>query len=317
MTDAEVVAKRLSWVSDALHASAAIAAAKQVGLLAALQSGAVSVEKLASDCGTDVRNTGTLLDGLEAMGLVSVSDGTVRAELPDLVTLGMLATSAGLLAEAVGTGRAPLECDDRSGAEQVYPGTVSYLGALFRNAASEVTELLSPVERVLDVGAGAAPWSLAIAQHNPQCQVTALDLDAVIPTTRQAVGASGCSDRFTYLSGDIFEVALPENAYDLVLLGNVCHLFDGPTNLRLLRRLRHAIRSGGRVAIVDAMVPSDEDAARSVRLYAVGLLSRTSAGAVHSEDSYRDWLTTAGYQGVEVSQASQKPPVAVLAASAT
>jgi SAM-dependent methyltransferase len=317
MTDADLVARRLSWVSDALHASAAIAAAQEVGLLAALQSGPASIEKLASDCGTHVRNTGILVDGLEAMGLVSVSDGTVCAELPDLVTLGMLATNAALLTEAVRSGRAPLECDDRSGAEQVYPDTVSYLGALFRSAASEVAELLGPVERVLDVGAGAAPWSLAIAQRNPECRVTALDLDAVIPTTRRGVEVNGCADRYTYLSGDMFQVALPEKAYDLVLLGNVCHLFDGPTNLRLLRRLRPAIRSGGRLAIVDAMVPKDEDVARSVRLYAVGLLSRTSAGAVHSEDSYRDWLTTAGYEGVEVSPASQKPPVALLAASAT
>jgi ubiquinone/menaquinone biosynthesis C-methylase UbiE len=205
-----------------------------------------------------------------------------------------------------------LECDDRSGAEQLYPGTVSYLGALFRSAACGVAELLGPVERVLDVGAGAAPWSLAIVQRNPECRVTALDFDAVISTTRRSVAASGCSDRFTYLSGDIFEVVLPEKAYDLVVLGNVCHLFDGPTNLRLLRRLRPAIRSGGRIAIVDAMVSKDEDVARSVRLYAVGLLSRTSAGAVHSEDSYRDWLTTAGYESVEVSQVSQTPAVSVL-----
>src|SRR5690349_23319752 len=133
MTDADVISRQLSWVSDALHASAAIAAAQEVGLFAALQSSPVSVEKLASDCGTDVRNTGILLDGLEAMGLVSVSDGTVRAVLPDLVTLGTIASSAGLLTEAVRIGRAPLECDDRSGAEQLYPGTVSYLGSLFRS----------------------------------------------------------------------------------------------------------------------------------------------------------------------------------------
>jgi O-methyltransferase domain len=219
MTDADLVARRLSWVSDALHASAAIAAAQQVGLLAELQSGPASIEKLANACGTDLRNTGILLDGLEAMGLVSLSDGTVCAELPDLATLGMLATNSGLLAEAVRTGRAPLECNDRSGAEQVYPGTVSYLGALFGGAAREVAELLGPVERVLDMGAGAAPWSLAIAERNPTCRVTALDLDAVIPTTREAVAASGCADRFTYSPGDIFQISLPDNAYDLVLLG--------------------------------------------------------------------------------------------------
>jgi ubiquinone/menaquinone biosynthesis C-methylase UbiE len=183
---------------------------------------------------------------------------------------------------------------------------------LFREAADEAAALLGPVERILDVGAGAAPWSLAIAQRNPRCRVTALDLDAVIPTTRGAVAASGSADRFTYLPGDIFTVALPEKAYDLVVLGNVCHLFDAPAILRLLRRLRHALRPGGRIAVIDAIVPDDEETARSVRLYAVGLLTRTSAGAVHSEKSYRDWLATAGYEHVEIRRASQSPPVSLL-----
>jgi 2-polyprenyl-3-methyl-5-hydroxy-6-metoxy-1,4-benzoquinol methylase len=317
MTGADLVARRLSWVSDALHAAAAIAAAQRVGLLAAVQAGPASVEQLAGTCGTDPRTTAILLDGLAAMGLVSRADATVQTEIADLTTVGVLSSMSGLVAEAVRTGRPPLACDDRAGAEHVYPDTVSYLGALFGDAANRVAELLGPAERVLDVGAGAAPWSLAVAGGNPRCRVTALDLDAVIPTTRRAVSATGCADQFSYLAGDIFEVALPEKAYDLVLLGNVCHLFDEPSNRRLLRRLRPAIRAGGRIAVVDAIVPKDEDAARSVRLYAVGLLSRTCAGGVHSAESYQSWLTAAGYDGVEICQASHIPPVSVLTGSVT
>jgi SAM-dependent methyltransferase len=317
MTGPDVIARRLSWVSDALHAAAAIAAAQRVGLLAAVQVGPASVEQLADACGTDARNTAILLDGLAAMGLVSLADATVHAEVADLTTVGVLASMSDLLAEAVRTGRAPLECDDRSGAEHVYPDTVSYLGVLFGDAASRAAERLGPAQRVLDVGAGAAPWSLAIAQGNPQCRVTALDLDAVIPTTRRAVSTTRCADQFSYLAGDIFEVTLPDKAYDLVLLGNVCHLFDGPANLRLLRRLRPAIRAGGRVAVIDAIVAKDEDAGRSVRLYAAGLLSRTSAGGVHSAESHQSWLAAAGYEDVEVCQASRTPPVSVLTGSVT
>jgi 2-polyprenyl-3-methyl-5-hydroxy-6-metoxy-1,4-benzoquinol methylase len=317
MTDADVIARRLTWVSDALHAAATAAVAQRVGLLAAVQAGPASVEQLAGACGTDAGNTAILLDGLAAMGLISLADATVQAEVADLTTVGVLATVSDLLTEAVRTGRAPLECDDRSGAEHVYPDTVSYLSALFGDAAGKAAEQLGPAHRVLDVGAGAAPWSLAVAQGNPQCRVTALDLDAVIPTTRRAVSAAGCADQFSYLAGDIFEVALAEKAYDLVLLGNVCHLFDGSTNLRLLRLLRPAIRAGGRLAVIDAIMPKDEDAARSVRLYAVGLLSRTSAGGVHSAESYQSWLTAAGYDGVEIRQASHTPPVSLLIGSVT
>ena len=226
--DPAVIAQRLCWVSDALHAAAATAAAHRVGLLAALQSGPARVEQLASDCRIDLRSTTVLLDALVAMGLVErIGEAGVRAAVPDLPALGAMAVGADLLVEAVRSGRAPLECDERAGAARVYPDAVGYLGTLLTSAARDVADVLGDADNVLDVGAGAAPWSLAVARRNARCRVTALDLDAIIPVTRRAVAASGCAERFEYLPGDVFEVSVPEREYDLVLLGNVCHLFDG------------------------------------------------------------------------------------------
>jgi hypothetical protein len=54
--DAAVVAQRLSWVSDALHAAAAISTAHRVGLLAALQSDPTDLDQLARACRTDPRS---------------------------------------------------------------------------------------------------------------------------------------------------------------------------------------------------------------------------------------------------------------------
>jgi ubiquinone/menaquinone biosynthesis C-methylase UbiE len=314
--DPAVVAQRLCWVSDALHAAAATAVAHRVGLLAALKSGPARVEQLAAGCLIDARSTAVLIDALAAMGLVErIGEAEVRAAVPELPTLGAMAEGADLLVEAVRSGRAPLECDEREGAARVYPDAIGYLGTLLASAAHDVADVLGDAENVLDVGAGAAPWSLAVARRNARCRVTAIDLAPVIPVTRRAVAASGCAKRFEYLPGDVFEVSVPEREYDLVLLGNVCHLFDGPTNLRLLRRLRPAIRDGGRIAIVDAVAPRDPAAARSVRLYAVGLMTRTSAGGVHGEHAYRSWLAEAGYAHIQVGQASRTPPMSVMTGS--
>jgi SAM-dependent methyltransferase len=311
--DRAAIAQRLSWVSEALHAAGAIGAAHRVGLLDALRSAPASVEQLARTCRTDRYGTAILLDALLAMGLVERSEeALIQAAVPDLPTLGAMSVSADLLVEALRSGRAPLECDARAGAARVYPDAVTYLGALLTSAADEVAELLGDADRVLDVGAGAAPWSLAVARRNARCRVTALDLADVIPVTRRAVLANGCSQRFTFLSGDVFEMPLPEGAYDLVLLGNLCHLFDGPTNLRLLQRLRPAIGAGGRIAVIDAIPPTDEEAARSVRLYAVGLMTRTSTGGVHSEHSYQAWLREASYTDIAVRQATRTPPISVM-----
>ena len=267
------LAERLLWAADALHAAAAISAAHRLGVLAILGADPVRPEDVAARCQLDVNGVVVLLEALAAMGLVdSAADGRFRTAVPGLRALGTLSDSGNLLADAIPSGRAPLECDVPTGASDVYPDTVTHLATLVGPAAEAVAECLDGGDgaaQVLDVGAGAAPWSLAVARRDPRCRVTALDLPGVLTTTQEAVAAAGCSDQFRYLAGDIFTVSLGRSAYDLVLLGNLCHLFDAPTNRRLLRRLRPALRSGGRVAVVDVL-PSATDPAsrRSVALYA-------------------------------------------------
>jgi len=310
---AGAVAERLCWVSEALHAGAAVSAAQRLGVLAAVDSSPARAEDVARECHTDERCTAILLEALVGMGLVeSRDDGWFRAAVPELSTLGAVAASADLLVEAVRSGRAPLGCDAPAGATLVYPDTVTYLAALLASPAQAVAGLIQDADRILDVGAGAAPWSLAIARRNPRCRVTALDLEPVLSVTRHAVGASGCADRFDYVSGDVFEVPLPQAAYDLVLLGNLCHLFDGHANRRLFRRLRPAIRDGGRIAVIDVTPSHDLATRRSVSLYAAGLMTRTSGGGVHSEESYRTWLAEAGFNDVRFHGASRMPPTSVV-----
>jgi ubiquinone/menaquinone biosynthesis C-methylase UbiE len=270
-------------------------------------------EDVARDCDLDVQRTTILFGSLAAMGLVDRStDGLFESAVPKLSVLGAIGGSADLLVEAVRTGRAPLECDIPAGATRFYPDTVSYLATLMSTAAEAVAEYLSGAYRILDVGAGAAPWSLALARRAPSCRVTALDFASVLARTRRAVDEAGCTDQFEYLAGDAFEVSLPPATYDLVLLGNLCHLFDPHANRRLLRRLRPAIKPGGRIAVIDVLPSQDPAVNRSVQVYAAGLMTRTSSCGVHDEGSYRAWLEEAGFHDIRVHEASRTPPTSVV-----
>jgi len=198
----------------------------------------------------------------------------------------------------------------------VYPEAVAFLAAMLATPAEAVADVLEGADRILDVGAGAAPWSLAIARRNTRCRVTALDLEEVLAVTRRAVAVADHADRFDCVSGDVFDVPLPPATYDLVLLGNLCHLFDESANLRLFCRLRPAMQEDGRIAVIDVMPSQDVAAERSVRLYATGLMTRTSGGAVHSEESYRAWLEEAGFRDIRFSEASRTPPTSVVTGTA-
>jgi hypothetical protein len=150
------------------------------------------------------------------------------------------------------------------------------------------------------------------ARRNPRCRVTALDFASVLALTRRAVDEAGCADQFEYLAGDAFEVSLPPATFDLVLLGNLCHLFEPHANRRLLRRLRPAIQPGGRIAVIDVLPSQDPAVNRSVQVYAAGLMTRTSSGGVHTEESYRAWLEEAGFHDIRVHEASRTPPTSVV-----
>jgi ubiquinone/menaquinone biosynthesis C-methylase UbiE len=147
---------------------------------------------------------------------------------------------------------------------------------------------------VLDVGAGAAPWSLAVARLVPSVHVTALDLAPVLPSTRRHVAEAGASGQYDFLAGDVFEADLPHAAYNLVFVANVCHLFDADTNRRLIRRLAPVLGPGGTLAVVDILRdPNSVDSHRRVALYALGLMMRTETGGVYEEADFAAWLTEA------------------------
>ena len=116
---------------------------------------------------------------------------------------------------------------------------------MLSSVAERAAKLLPPAGRVLDVGRGAAPWSLALVARDPACLVTAVDLPAVVTATRRAVRTAGRQRQFRFLAGDLYDIELGRGVHDLAIAGNLCHLFNGDANRRLLGRLYDALAPGG------------------------------------------------------------------------
>jgi SAM-dependent methyltransferase len=145
-----------------------------------------------------------------------------------------------------------------------------------------------------------------------QVHVTALDLPAIVATTQRAVDAANVGDRFDYVPGDMFTCELSQAAYDVVLLANVCHLFDETHNRVLLRRLRSALRPGGLVAIIDVLTSRDPAEQSSISLYALSLNLRTSSGTVYPIAAYETWTNDAGFGPLQVEPLSAEPSLTLL-----
>jgi len=276
---------------------------------------------LARDCAIEERAARLLLAALASLGILEATgDGSYRVTVRDLPGLSMMLELWDRLPKVVRDAHPVIAGDTRSGAAAIYPAVVPHLPAWFADPAERAAGyLLGARSRgdgldILDVGAGAAPWSLAVAQHNPDCRVTTVDYAAVLEPTCRSVAASGCVQQVSYVGGDLFGLDLGHDAHDLAIAANLCHLFDETANRCLLRRLFDALRPGGTVAIVDALPNERLDGPRWVILYGLGLLWRTEGGQVYPFSTYPGWLRDAGYQGIERLDLPPTPPITLITA---
>jgi SAM-dependent methyltransferase len=156
-----------------------------------------------------------------------------------------------------------------------------------------VTELLlsrlPENPHILDIGGG--PGTYAEAFMEGGAQVTVFDLPEVVELMRRHLDAAG----ITAVGGD-FNEGLPEGPFDAAYLGSVSHIYGPEENQALIKRVAESLSPGGLIAIRDFVRGLSKGGA----LFAVNMLVNTESGNTYSEVEYRGWLSTAGFEGVEV-----------------
>jgi SAM-dependent methyltransferase len=296
-----ITPEQAAALQEACAAAAAIHSALELGVVARVTEAPADPAAVAADCGLTRQGAEALLSALAGLDLLELGDdGRFQPASSGLAELAELLRPWASLQPALRGERRPADAATIAGAQSLYPSLVSQLGALFRPSAEQLAGLLvQPGLRVLDVGAGSAPWSLALAARDPSCTVTAVELQAVMRSTRTAVRRAGLEDRYEFVEGSAFDVDWGEPAsYDLALVANLCHLFAEEANLRLVARVADALRPGGRVAIVD-ILPSERGGwPRPAVLYALGLVLRTSSGRIYPYSTFRRWLGEGGFEDV-------------------
>lgn len=275
----------------------AVASASELGVFSALEEKPADPLELAAACGLTERGARALVAALAGLRLVHRDeDGRYRPAVSGLAAFGAILGSWRSISPAL-RGEPRQGGDTVAGAESLYPSLVPQLGEMFAESAERAAEFLTGLgQQVLDVGAGAAPWSIALARRDPRCRVTAVDLPGVLPQTRLAVRAAELESRYRFVPGDVFQLDLGRGeGYDLALAANLFHLFDVEANRKLIRRIAGSLRGGGRIAIVDVVPNERLDGPRGAVLYGLGLLQRTATGAIYPYSAYRQWLEEVGF----------------------
>ncbi len=144
-------------------------------------------------------------------------------------------------------------------------------------------------QTVVDVGGGNGLALAAILRRHPGTRGVLFDLPEVVGRAGDVVAGCGVSDRLTFVGGDFFD-SVPA-AGDAYLLRHVIHDWDDGKAVSILGNCRDAMRNGGRVLVVETVIPSGNEPCFGKWL---DLMMLVVGGRERTKEGYADLFSAAG-----------------------
>jgi len=295
--------------------SRAVWLAARLRLADLIGDGAASAAELAVATDTDADALERLMQALAAFGVFrreddgrfgqSPTSDLLRSDHPrsqrawiECILGGEMFEAWAEIESAVRTGRPSF--DARHGVSWVeYYREHEDAGALFADAMSATTrafeDALLAAEPfpsfcfAVDVGGSQGSLLRRLLERNPAARGLLFDLPEVIERWR-AAQPDDLGGRLTTAAGDFFE-AVPAGA-DLYLLKFILHDWDDERAVAILRRVREAVAPGGRIAIVETVLP-DTPAEHAGYLFDLNMLAVTG-GRERTASEFAALLDRAG-----------------------
>jgi ubiquinone/menaquinone biosynthesis C-methylase UbiE len=165
--------------------------------------------------------------------------------------------------------------------------------------------------KVLDIAAGHGLFGIEIAKQNPQAHVTGLDWAPVLRVAIENAKKAGVHERYDMLPGSAFEVNFG-GPYDAVLLTNFLHHFDVPTNVGLLKKVRSALKPGGRAATLEFVPNEDRVSPPMPAAFALTMLTSTESGDAYTFNELASMYKEAGFSDISKHPIPMSPHTIVM-----
>ena len=144
---------------------------------------------------------------------------------------------------------------------------------------------------LVDVGGGNGSLLIAILRRHPQMRGVLFDLPRVVERAGPGIESAGLSERCRLVGGSFLE-AVPGGG-DAYLLRHVLHDWRDEDAAVILRHCRNAMQPGGKVLVVEIVVPAGNDPSFAKWM---DLMMVTYGGKERSEKQYRKLFAQAGLQ---------------------
>jgi ubiquinone/menaquinone biosynthesis C-methylase UbiE len=294
--------------------SAVLMAAAKLGLFAALAGGPATAPEVANRVSTPVDSVARLLAALSALEYISrdgehfalndFSKAFLRDGVGGMTRLAwkehIFYTAWSRLADSISTGNAlfPPFSDrvahDLSSVEKF----LLALNDLAEMAAPGVigTGAFQGAATILDLGGGGGGYAAELARALPDSRVTLADLPEIIPISKGHLERKGLRDRVELVAADFLRdgCGLGRRTFDCVFLSHVLHDFDAPTASAIVARAARLIRAGGKLIILDVLVPDGGNSNPVEALFDLMMLVEVPEGRTHRISDVREWIELSG-----------------------
>ncbi|HVA51760.1 MAG TPA: methyltransferase [Pirellulales bacterium] len=307
---------------NAFQRSAALKSAIELDLFTAIAQGRDNPKSLAAACGAAERGVRILADYLAVIGLLTKSHD--RWKLTPDSALFLDRRSPAYLGGAVefmgsdehrrqfdeltaSVRRGGARDDDQSVLAPDHEAWVRFArgmaGLMATPAEALADRVVGPAPwpmKVLDIAAGHGLFGIAVARHNPQSTIVAVDWPNVLAVAVENAKQAGVVDRYQTLPGSAFDVDFGDG-YDVVLLTNFLHHFDRSAIDKVMRKVYAALKPGGRAFALEFVPHDDRVTPHTSASFALVMLGTTPAGDAYTFAEYREMFVAAGFSRCECS----------------
>jgi 2-polyprenyl-3-methyl-5-hydroxy-6-metoxy-1,4-benzoquinol methylase len=324
---------RIFQTLNAFQQTAALKAAIELDVFTAIAEGQATVPQIAHRASASERGTRILCDYLTLMGFLTKN--STHYGLASDAALFLDRRSPAYMGTIVRFLNAPenvraydnlAEVVRRGGTLMSAEGTITPENPLWVEFARSMAPLMvMPAEtlahiagadagekcRVLDIAAGHGLFGIAIARHNPQAEIVALDWSGVLEVAKENARKAGVDGRYSTLAGSAFEVDMG-SGYDLVLLTNFLHHFDPETCEKLLRKVHAALGPGGRAVTLEFVPNDDRISPPEAAFFTMIMLGTTPHGDAYTFAEFDGMFRNAGFSRSEHIRPEQTPESVII-----
>ncbi|MDX2381940.1 MAG: methyltransferase dimerization domain-containing protein [Acidimicrobiia bacterium] len=274
--------------------------------------GPSSAEAVADALDAPVDHVRALLDGVVALGLLDqftdvyelndtaerylVSDGP--ATMADLIAVAPGPHENWTrLAETVRNGRPATPIEDEPAAFYVplVEGTFTTMFRCATRADFKIRYSAMRAPKILDLGAGGAPWAIAVLNGCADGFAVVNDLPGVIEVAAAKTLEHGVADRCELRPGNFHTIEIEPEHYDIVVLGHVCRAEGAAGARHLIERAFDALKPEGRLILADYFTDIERKLNPHAVIMGTTMMASTEKGFCYTHQEFSEWLRSAGF----------------------